>query len=65
MYRLFAILLLVSFSIIAQKQITIDDFALKNTFAQKSVSGINWMKDGKFYTMATVMTMCIFKILLP
>lgn len=34
----------------AQKQITIDDFSTRNTFAQKSVSGINWMKDGKFYT---------------
>lgn len=34
----------------AQKQITVDDFSTKPTFAAKSVSGINWMKDGKFYS---------------
>ncbi|GIV37651.1 MAG: peptidase S9 [Cyclobacteriaceae bacterium] len=33
-----------------QKEITIDDFTLRNTFAQRSVYGINWMKDGKHYT---------------
>ncbi len=33
-----------------QKKITIDDFTLHNTFAQRSVYGINWMKDGKHYT---------------
>jgi dipeptidyl-peptidase-4 len=37
-------------AVAAQKQITIDDFTVKNTFAQKSVNGINWMKNGKFYT---------------
>lgn len=35
---------------VAQRQITIDDVAGNSTFAQRSVSGINWMKDGKFYT---------------
>ena len=34
----------------AQKQITVEDFTTKNTFAQKSVTGINWMKDGQFYS---------------
>ncbi len=34
----------------AQKAITIEDFTLQNTFAQRSVTGINWMNDGKFYT---------------
>jgi dipeptidyl-peptidase-4 len=33
-----------------KKEITIDDFTLRNTFAQRSVYGINWMKDGKHYT---------------
>src|SRR5690242_16857240 len=37
-------------SSIAQKQITVEDFTTKNTFAQKSVTGINWMHDGKFYS---------------
>jgi dipeptidyl-peptidase-4 len=37
-------------SLIAQKKITVEDFTLRNTFAQKSVTGINWMNDGKFYT---------------
>jgi dipeptidyl-peptidase-4 len=35
---------------IAQKEITIDDFTTRNTFVQRSVYGINWMKDGKHYT---------------
>jgi dipeptidyl-peptidase-4 len=34
----------------AQKQITVEDFTAKNTFPQKTVRGINWMKDGKFYS---------------
>ncbi len=34
----------------AQKQITVEDFTTKNTFSQKTVRGINWMKDGKFYS---------------
>jgi dipeptidyl-peptidase-4 len=34
----------------AQKQITVEDFTIKNTFPQKTVRGINWMKDGKFYS---------------
>lgn len=39
-----------SVAAVSQKQLTIDDFTLRNTFAQRSVYGINWMKDGKFYT---------------
>jgi len=34
----------------AQKQITIEDFTTRGTFVQRSVRGINWMKDGKFYS---------------
>lgn len=41
---------LVSFVAIAQPEITIDDLTTKNTFAQKTVTGIRWLKDGKFYT---------------
>lgn len=33
-----------------QKQITVEDFTTKNTFAQRSVRGINWMNDGMFYS---------------
>jgi dipeptidyl-peptidase 4 len=42
--------LLMSVSSFAQKQITVDDFTIRPTFSQKSVYGINWMKDGKFYS---------------
>jgi dipeptidyl-peptidase-4 len=35
---------------VAQKQITVEDFTIRNTFGQKSVTGINWMNDGKFYS---------------
>jgi dipeptidyl-peptidase-4 len=48
-FALLALLLNFTFAY-AQKQITVEDFTLKNTFAQRSVSGINWMKDGKFYS---------------
>lgn len=41
---------LVSFVATAQPEITIDDLTTKNTFAQKTVTGIRWLKDGKFYT---------------
>ncbi len=34
----------------APREILVDDFTTKPTFAQKSVTGINWMKDGKFYS---------------
>ncbi len=47
---IFLFTILSSLSMMAQKQITIEDFTTKNTFAQKSVNGINWMNDGKFYT---------------
>jgi dipeptidyl-peptidase-4 len=35
---------------IGQKQITIDDLYGRPTFNQKSVYGINWMNDGRYYT---------------
>jgi dipeptidyl-peptidase 4 len=44
------LLLLIPVLSYSQKQITIDDVTINNTFAQKSVSGINWMNDGKFYS---------------
>src|SRR5688572_22404908 len=37
----------------AQRQITVEDFTTKNTFAQKSITGINWMNDGKYYSTLT------------
>ena len=40
----------ISLSAFAQPEITIDDLTTKNTFAQKSVTGIRWLNDGKFYT---------------
>ncbi len=34
-----------------QKQtITIEDILLKGTFAQRTISGVNWMKNGRYYT---------------
>ena len=50
---IFSLAMMITGLSFAQKQITIDDFTTQNTFAQKSVSGINWMKDGKFYTSLT------------
>lgn len=48
--RLIALLSVICLYSFAQTPITIDDFSTRNTFAQRSVTGINWMKDGKFYT---------------
>jgi dipeptidyl-peptidase-4 len=42
--------LVLVFNAYAQKEITIDDFTTRNTFASRTVSGINWLKDGKYYT---------------
>lgn len=48
-----SLLLAMSFTcslLIAQKSISIEDFTIRDTFAEKSVGGINWMQDGKYYT---------------
>ncbi len=50
MKRIIFLLIFFPLTLSAQKQITIDDFTLRNTFAQRSVYGINWMNDGQFYT---------------
>ena len=42
--------ILVTISSFAQPDITIDDLTTKNTFQQRSVTGIRWLNDGKFYT---------------
>ncbi len=40
----------VSFELCAQKKISVDDFSTNSTFESRRVSGINWMKNGKYYT---------------
>lgn len=52
MKRLIVILvpLLFALSASAQKQITVDDFTTRPTFYQKTITGINWMNDGKYYS---------------
>lgn len=42
--------LFVSVSSYAQKQITVEDIYQKGTFRTESVYGINWTKEGRFYT---------------
>jgi dipeptidyl-peptidase-4 len=49
-YKILFVLLLMSATALAQKQISVEDFTTRNTFAQKVISSINWMNDGKFYT---------------
>lgn len=49
---LFCLFVSVNF-VFAQSRITVDDFTVRDTFAEKKVSGINWMNDGKFYTALT------------
>jgi dipeptidyl-peptidase-4 len=47
-----AILMVLGFSAIAQqkKKISLEDVFKNNTFSQKSIQGINWMKDGQYYS---------------
>lgn len=49
---LFALMFFVSESSIAQqkKTVSLEDVFKSNTFSQKSVYGINWMKDGQYYS---------------
>jgi dipeptidyl-peptidase-4 len=41
---------LIAYGAHAQQAITVDDFTTKSTFSQKTITGINWMNTGKFYT---------------
>src|SRR5688572_2446855 len=45
------LLLWASFEVYAQPEIAVQDFTTDNKFLQKEVYGINWMNDGKFYSV--------------
>lgn len=47
---LFALIVLEVARAGAQSQISVADFTTENIFAERKVTGINWMNDGKFYT---------------
>ncbi len=34
----------------AQSRISVDNYTTRNTFAERRITGINWMNDGKFYS---------------
>jgi dipeptidyl-peptidase-4 len=57
MNKLFYIVIIFSLSFLtkgnAQKQISVEDYTTQNTFGEKSVTGINWMNDGKYYSTLT------------
>ncbi|HET9487551.1 MAG TPA: DPP IV N-terminal domain-containing protein [Chryseosolibacter sp.] len=40
-------------SLWCQTKISVEDFTIRDTFAEKEVTGINWMNDGKFYSALT------------
>jgi dipeptidyl-peptidase-4 len=46
----FLLLYLFSGSLLAQKQISIEDIYEKDTFSQESVYNVNWMNDGMYYS---------------
>lgn len=50
MKKLFFLLSFISFFATAQRNIEVDDFTRRNTFSQRTVFGLNWMNDGKFYS---------------
>ena len=51
---LFAMMICCSVPVLAQqKAISLEDVFKKGTFSQKSVQGINWMKDGQYYSSLT------------
>jgi dipeptidyl-peptidase-4 len=47
---MFFLAILMAGPILAQKQITVEDFTTANKFRTKSVYGIRWMNDGQFYS---------------
>jgi len=50
-YSFFLVVCLIGVtSSFGQSNISVDDFTTRNTFAEKEVSGINWMNDGKYYS---------------
>lgn len=49
--RLSLLLILFVFCANAQELITVNDIFTKGTFRQKSVSNVNWMNDGQFYSV--------------
>jgi len=50
MKKIAYLFILLPFAAFAQKQIAVEDFTMRTTFAQKSVNNIDWMRDGKFYS---------------
>ncbi len=46
----FLLTVVISGQLIAQKQITVEDFTSNNIFTVKTVKGIRWMNDGRFYS---------------
>lgn len=50
--RRFTTLLFLAFAFVAtaQQKITVVDFTEKGTFQQETISSLNWMNDGQFYT---------------
>ena len=57
-----AVLLFIQMVSFAQQKITIEDFTEKGTFKQNSVTGINWMNDGNYYTSLINNQILQFKI---
>lgn len=45
-----ALFLLISTGGFSQKKIAVEDYTLKNTFEVATVSSVNWMNDGRYYT---------------
>jgi dipeptidyl-peptidase-4 len=52
MKKILAILVtvIISGQLMAQKQITVEDFTSNNIFRTKTVQGIRWMNDGQYYS---------------
>ena len=46
----FLLIIIISGPLVAQKQITVEDFTSNNVFRAKSVRGIRWMNDGQYYS---------------
>jgi dipeptidyl-peptidase-4 len=49
-YFLSFTLLIFSYLLSAQQALTVEDIYSSDTFSEKSVNGINWMNDGRYYT---------------
>ena len=50
-------------TLFSQQPISVEDFTTRETFTEKTVTGINWMNDGKFYSTLSENTIIRYDVI--